>query len=200
LDSTCFHSAGRNKWTRGFSTPSTSTGASSSHQNTGYFMYLETSTPSMTGWTSYLVSPMFSGMGAMSFYYHMHGATMGTLAVESRKGTTWQTVWSRAGQQQLYQNSLWLVGRATISSTAVQVRFKAVAGTSYTGDASVDSVIIYAPPSPITNANFAAAVSTCLAVDPTGACDISSRGSMALWDVSAVMNMSRGTVPHHPSR
>eukprot|EP01047_Picozoa_sp_COSAG01_P060408 COSAG01_NODE_7400_length_3222_cov_2.875760_3_plen_310_part_00 len=201
LNSTCFHSAGRNRWIRGFSTPSSSTGASRAHQNTGYFMYLETSSPSTTGWTSYLVSPVFSGMGAVSFYYHMHGATMGTLAVESRNGTTWQTVWSRAGQQQLTQQSLWLTGRATFLSTTVQVRFKAVAGSSYTGDASVDSVIIYMPlPSRITNADFATAVSTCLAADPTGACDMTSRGSMTLWDVSAVTNMSRGTIPHHPSR
>jgi len=46
-------------------------------------MYIETSSPQQTGDYAKLNSPklQFSGSMCLQFYYHMHGAAMGTLIV-----------------------------------------------------------------------------------------------------------------------
>ena len=132
--------SGKNRWTRGSSTPSDSTGAKQA-QGGSYFMYIETSSPSSTGDTSYLTSPKVSGLGSVSFYYHMHGATMGVLSVEALVGSSWKSVWSKSGQQQSTQGAAWLSsGKVSLPSGTTRVRFKGVAGSSFTGDMSIDSV------------------------------------------------------------
>eukprot|EP01049_Picozoa_sp_SAG25_P022230 SAG25_NODE_8729_length_407_cov_0.834416_1_plen_88_part_10 len=75
------------KWTRGRSTPSSNTGpitAASGH----YFYFLETSSGS-SGDISYLNSPTFSSGKHITFYYHMYGASMGTLSVQALVGSSW---------------------------------------------------------------------------------------------------------------
>ena len=80
-------------WTRGTSTPSSSTGATKAASGS-YFYFLETSSGS-SGDISYLISPRLSSGTSMSFYYHMHGATMRALEVEALAGNSWRTVWSK---------------------------------------------------------------------------------------------------------
>ena len=141
--------SGKNRWTRSTHTPSHSTGpakAASGH----YFYYLETSSPSRTGDVSYLNSPKFASVGSMVFDYHMHGATMRTLSVQALVGSSWRTVWSKTGQQQRTQSEAWRSsGTVRLPSGTTQVRFMGMKGTSYTGDMSVDNIVIkQAPPPP----------------------------------------------------
>ena len=87
---------------RGNSTPSSSTGASRA-QSGSYFVYLETSSPSSSGWQSSLVHPVKPGSKSVTFHYHMHGATMGKLRLDAYVGGRWKTLWSKSGQQQKKQ-------------------------------------------------------------------------------------------------
>ena len=135
--------AGSGYWTQGNSTPSSNTGAHLSTPANGgsYFMYLEANL-GRVGEASYLVSPTFSAMSRASFSYHMYGATMGTLSVEAKIGSTWTRVWSRTGQQQPLQTSPWASASVAFSKRAVQLRFKGTRGSSWTGDMCVDMVSI----------------------------------------------------------
>ena len=99
-------SSGRKKWVRGAATPSGSTGAGVAHKGT-YFMYLETSSPSAAGWTSYMTHKVLSGYKYVNFYYHMHGSTMGTLRLQAQVSGKWRNVWSKSGQQQKFQGDAW---------------------------------------------------------------------------------------------
>jgi hypothetical protein len=142
--STCgWTESGRNQWARGRSTPSSSTGATRGQDGSGrYFMYLETSF-GRRGDTSYLISPTYSaGMRSINFWYHMHGRTMGELAVEQSIGRSWPRVWCRRGQQQSRQTSGWSNARVALSASSRRVRFKGVKGSSYTGDMAVDTISI----------------------------------------------------------
>ena len=93
---------GRSKWHRGTSTPSSSTGASRA-QSGSYFMFLETSSPSRTDWESSLTHPVKPGYKSVTFYYHMHGDTMGTLRLDAYVSGKWKMLWSMTGQQQRKQ-------------------------------------------------------------------------------------------------
>ena len=44
----------------------------------------------------------------ISFYYHMFGATMGSLAVEVNTGGGWTSLWSISGQQQIAEEAAWI--------------------------------------------------------------------------------------------
>ena len=50
---------------------------------TGYYMYIETSSPRQLGDNAKLHSPklLFRGHSCLQFYYHMYGADMGTFNV-----------------------------------------------------------------------------------------------------------------------
>ncbi|MCD4651713.1 MAG: carboxypeptidase regulatory-like domain-containing protein [Candidatus Cloacimonetes bacterium] len=136
------------------STSSTNTGPSGDHTTgTGYYAYLETSS-GVAGDQAHLLSPIFdlSALSAptLEFYYHMYGATMGTLAVDVYNiGTSIWTdnVWTLSGDQG-NQWSLASVGVAAYGNS-IQLRFRAVRGASFTGDASIDDIYLYdntAPP------------------------------------------------------
>lgn len=51
--------------------------------STGYYMYIETSSPRQQGDNAKLTSPwlQFSGSMCLKFYYHMYGTGIGTLKV-----------------------------------------------------------------------------------------------------------------------
>eukprot|EP01047_Picozoa_sp_COSAG01_P070816 COSAG01_NODE_10834_length_2071_cov_16.713489_1_plen_637_part_10 len=74
--------SGNNHWMRGSTTPSAGTGGNKA-QSGQHFMFLETN-HGCPGSASYLISPTLSPlMRSMKFFYHMHGASMGTLSVEA---------------------------------------------------------------------------------------------------------------------
>jgi len=133
--------SGKGKWKRGTRTPSGSTGAAKGQGGKGYFVFLETSSPSKKGFTSYLTKSA-KGKATLSFYYHMHGKTMGSLRVHAKVGGKWKNLWSKSGQQQKKQGDKYIMAKAKLPRGTTHVRFVGVAGSSYTGDMSIDTVLL----------------------------------------------------------
>ena len=125
-------------------TPSSSTGPSSANSGS-YYVYMESSAPNYSTKTAILNSPCFNLSGQsspqVSFKYHMYGAsTMGNLKLEaSTNGSTWTTVWSKAGNQ----GNSWQIATVSLASYAGQsqlrLRFNGTTGTTWQGDMAVDA-------------------------------------------------------------
>jgi len=145
-------------WTRDSAgTPSSSTGPSGDHTTgSGFYMYTETSSPRVLGDTAIFQSPCVdltsSSSADLTFWYHMYGATIGTLDVEvSDDCTAWTNVWSLSGNQ----GNSWFQANVNLDAFAgsvVKVRFVGTRGSSYTGDIAIDDVGIDASGSPCTSA------------------------------------------------
>ncbi|CAH3182988.1 unnamed protein product [Porites lobata] len=123
-------------WTLSFgSTASASTGPSSGQGGSGNYMYIETSSPRRPGDKAKLVLtiPNNGEMSCLSFYYHMYGASVGTLNVYSGNSK----VFNISGQQSNY----WIVVERNIILNEVVI-FEGIAGNSFTGDIAIDSVEI----------------------------------------------------------
>ena len=103
--------SGKSKWVRGTKTPSSSTGAQKA-QGGSWFMFLETSSPSSAGYTSELTHAVPAGTTAVSWYFHMHGATMGTLRLEAYTKAGWKSLWSKSGQQHSSQRAAFSAAKA----------------------------------------------------------------------------------------
>ncbi len=131
------------------STPSSSTGPSGAHSGSKYF-YVEASS-SGTGAIAELYSPNLDinnlNNAMISFYYHMYGASMGDLYIDINNGS-WTTIDSIKGQQQTAATDAWLLKQIDISSYSgtIQIRFRAIRGSSFTGDISLDDIKIFDPP------------------------------------------------------
>ena len=125
-------------------TTSSNTGPSSAHGGTRY-SYLETSTGAGT---DSLKTPNIdiSGLAnpALTFHYHMYGATIGTLAIDVYDGTSWSPVlWSLTGAQQTDELDPWIqavVSLTSIPGNVVKVRFTANRNGSFNGDIAIDDV------------------------------------------------------------
>ncbi len=132
--------------TEDLTTGSGSTGPAGDVSGTGKYVYMETSGGSV-GQTSELESPPIdiSGLSApqVEFYYHMYGATMGTLNLDVLDSAgNWVNIWTLSGPQQNATTDPWVNVAVpfTPSTDTVQFRFQGVRGTSFTGDMSVDEV------------------------------------------------------------
>jgi len=141
---------GSRYWRRGTSTPSSSTGAARAADGT-WFYFLETSSPSRAGTVSYLVSPALASVRSVSFKYHMHGKSMGTLSVEAcltncvSSSAKWRLLWTKRGQQQPYQSSTWrLSGAVALPAGTKRMRFRGLAGSPSTSDMSIDTIAFQA--------------------------------------------------------
>ncbi|MBN1296591.1 carboxypeptidase regulatory-like domain-containing protein [bacterium] len=133
-------------------TPSTGTGPVVDHTTgtaTGWYAYLETSTGS-TGNAAILYGVCFDTTGMtsplFSFWYHMYGATMGTLDVQITLdgGGTWTTVWTLSGDQ----GDTWYNAAIDLSAYAgsiIGVQFVGYRGTSFTGDMAIDDLFLGEP-------------------------------------------------------
>jgi hypothetical protein len=128
---------------------------------TGTYMYLETS-GGTTGDTGTFIIPALSTVGLttpeLSFSYHMFGASMGTLDILINTGTTWNSIFTLSGQQQLAETDPW--SDTTISLSAylndtIQIKFRGARGTSFTGDISIDGIRVADPPTCIAPTNLA---------------------------------------------
>ena len=134
------------------STPSSSTGPDGAHSGSKY-AYTEASSGS-DGDSAFLFSPYvdISGLTTpeLTFYYHMYGATMGTMRVDIYDGTSWHYgVYSKSGQQQSSGSDPWekaIVNLSSYSGT-IRVRFTGIRGSDYTGDMSIDDFDIHEAPS-----------------------------------------------------
>jgi len=129
-------------------TGSSSTGPSSGNSG-DWYIYLETS--GGTGSFSSMELPPFDLTSVtnpqLRFYYHMYGATMGTMSVEvsTDNKVTWTTVWSKSGEEQTDEldpytlDSVNLVGYGT---SETWIRFVGGGHTSYTSDMAVDDIYV----------------------------------------------------------
>ncbi|XP_065183994.1 MAM and LDL-receptor class A domain-containing protein 1-like [Sycon ciliatum] len=130
-------------WTRQRgSTGSISTGPSSDQSGSGYYMYIETSSPRVSGDVASLLSPVYSAPVAtcqFSFFYHMYGATVNRLTVNAvpSSGSAIQ-LWTLSGNQ----GNSWKSATVSLSkvSTVFQLQFVATSGSSFTGDIAIDTI------------------------------------------------------------
>jgi hypothetical protein len=131
-----------------------STGPLDDHTPGGsQYLYTETSS-GVAGDTYELISPCID-FGALSspkltFWYHMYGATMGTLSAIIRTDTGDAVVFSLSGQQQTGENDPWLqtpaidlTGFVTLGTG--QLVFRGTRGTSFTGDMAIDDINLFQP-------------------------------------------------------
>jgi len=136
-------------WTRDANgTPSSGTGPSGDHTTgSGYYMYTETSSPRVAGDIALLDGPCFDFSGASSamleFWYHMYGASMGTLQVDvSTNCTAWTNVFSLSGNK----GNTWFMASIDLTSFAgsstLNIRFRGIRSSSYQGDMAIDDISI----------------------------------------------------------
>lgn len=112
-----------------------------------WYAYTESSFPNYPMKSAHLLSPCIDLSGqtsiVMNFWYHMLGATMGTLAVEASNdgGSTWNTLFVRTGEQ----SKEWLPASVNLSAYAGQtilVRFVGKTSTGFTSDMAIDDLSI----------------------------------------------------------
>ena len=67
----------------------------------GHYLYIETSAPRRLNDKARLMSPVFppTASSCLRFYYHMNGATIGSLKVYSTQTSTPTLVFSQSGNQ-----------------------------------------------------------------------------------------------------
>jgi len=133
-------------WSFAQNTPTPDTGPDNDHTSgTGFFAYTESSNPNNPNMQTDLLSPWIdiSGLSvpAISFWYHMYGADMGTLHVDINDGTGWvNDIYTITGEQ----GDEWFDTYINISSynDSVQVRFRGVTGTGFYSDIAIDDFSI----------------------------------------------------------
>jgi hypothetical protein len=128
------------------STPTDSTGPTADHTigtNLGFYIYIETSSPTKPGWKAQLISEPFSdgNPGCLSFWFHMYGSTIGSLNVyllsDNRKNK--DIIWTLSGST----GNVWMQGLIPFQSNlSHQILFEGVAGTSYYGDIALDDLSV----------------------------------------------------------
>jgi|GEM_PF-1052322 len=114
----------------------------------GKYLFLETS--SGTAGDSAFVTTPFIDLSSLTtpelaFYYHLYGATTGTLSVSIFSNGAWvHNVWSVTGQQQTSGTAPWT--RITVSLSGytgpIRIRFKGTRGNGFTGDMALDQVSV----------------------------------------------------------
>ncbi len=117
----------------------------------GFYMYTEASSGE-AGDEANFISPAIDlsthTCPKLSFWYHMFGADMGELHIDANDGTGWvlDVMPPLLGQQHAAGGDAWLEATgslaAYVGATAVQIRFRAIRGTSFESDMSIDDVDI----------------------------------------------------------
>ncbi|MBD3636763.1 MAG: T9SS type A sorting domain-containing protein [Crocinitomicaceae bacterium] len=114
---------------------------------TGHYLYTETSGCNST--TAVLTSPSFdlpssASAAAMDFWYHMYGASMGTLVVEYTidGGITWTNIGTLTDNIDLWQQ--FTFDLTPFLGNIVQFRFTGNLGTSFTSDMAIDNFNVVA--------------------------------------------------------
>ena len=114
----------------------------------GYYLYIETSHPQISGQKARIISPMYSLSSSSSsvcfrFYYHMFGSSIGTLnfLMTSTKQILWTKRYSIENSNRLnimckyFSGNLgnqWRYGHVTVrSNNSYQVAFEGVVGTNF---------------------------------------------------------------------
>ncbi len=127
-------------------TTSGNTGPNGDH-TTGTGNYLYTETSGCNNNTVIIETPCFDlsslTIGEVSFWYHMLGATMGTMVLEidSSGSGQWNPLWSLSGDQ----GAQWTEVKIPLfdyQNKVVKFRFRGQTGTSFTSDMSFDDFLI----------------------------------------------------------
>ncbi len=152
-------------------TTSGSTGPSGdATSGTGYYMYVEASSPASPGDSAYLYTPEFD-MTSLSnpeivYAYHMYGADIVNLDLQAydRTSMTWVSLNNIVGQQQSGSGDAWLEARVPLAAyttdTALQLRFFSERGASFNGDAAVDDIMVREIPPCVDPSNFMVVTAT----------------------------------------
>jgi hypothetical protein len=127
-------------------TPSTATGPSGAQFGANY-LFAESSS-GVAGDEAIVLSPQVDLTNltepSLSFWYHMFGATMGTLHVDIDDGTNLDlSVFSITGEQQTSLGDAWIeviIDLNAYAGQTIQARFRAERGTSFTSDMAIDGV------------------------------------------------------------
>jgi len=182
-------------------TSSISTGPSAAFDGTKY-VYLETS-GGATGSTDTLyfnpvdLSPLSTP--TLSFWYHMYGATMGTMKVQvATLGTnTWTEVFNLSGDQ----GNQWNLFSTSLNSFAGQtvvMRLVGVRGTSFTSDMAIDDVNFDdAPANDATITDFIAPIiggCNVLSTNETVTVEIANFGSDTLTSATVTLTINGAQV------
>jgi PKD repeat protein len=150
-------------WTRNAgNTPSGNTGPPSAIHGS-YYYYLEASTPNYPFKTAILESNCFDftgfGLLSFSFKYHMFGANIGSLTLQTDNGSnTWTTLWTLSGDQ----GNQWKTAALDINGLGgknnVKFRFIGTTKDGWQGDIAIDEIRIATSPGNYTPpvANFIA--------------------------------------------
>ena len=130
---------------------SSNTGPLNDVSGSGIYVYMETSGGS-PGDVDSLTTPDIDlsnlSNPELTFYYHMFGGAMGTLAVEIWDGSTWTQEWTLSGQQQTAETDPWRLAIVDLSSYSgvIAIRFVGTKGSPVGGasgwesDMSIDEV------------------------------------------------------------
>ena len=128
-------------------TGSVNTGPPGDHTTgNGNYFYVESSNPNFPNKVFIVYTPTFDVSATpgkvLSFWYHMYGAAMGDLEIgvlDSSGYTALDTISGNQGNQ-------WNLAYYPITSnTSFKIKFKAVTGSSYTSDISIDDIMISDP-------------------------------------------------------
>ena len=158
---TSWTNSGTKNWiTRTGAGSTTTTGPAGAFQGTRYLVVPNTGATTIDNYIIESPCMDLSGMGcaAATFRTHMYGANIGTLRLEASTngGQTWNTVWTRTGQQQATRATAWTNNTVDIasyatSSTSFRFRYDGIVGTS-TMEVAVDTFRL----SPSTSTTLAA--------------------------------------------
>ena len=121
----------------------------------GGYLFTEASSPCFNK-TSWLVSPLYNFVGLtnprIEFYYHMYGASMGTLSVQASNdgGTTWSSnLFTKTGQQHVNNSAAYSHADINLSAYAgmsnIKLRITGLTGGGYTSDMAIDDIKVYQP-------------------------------------------------------
>ena len=130
-------------------TASSGTGPSTGNMG-DWYLYLETSGGALGSQSFAELPPLdLSSVSSpiLRFYYHMFGASMGTLSVEvsTNSGLNWSVVETITGQQSssnFDSYTLKDVSLANYISPNTLIRFVGERGISYTGDMAIDDIYV----------------------------------------------------------
>ncbi|MFD2892165.1 T9SS type A sorting domain-containing protein [Flavobacterium chuncheonense] len=122
-----------------------STGPIAAYSGTNYF-YTE-ATSGTNGAIAELITPEVNinslTSPTLQFYYHMYGATIGELHIDIFNGTNWiNDIDTIIGQQQIAETDPWALKIVDLSNYngVIKIRFRALRGSSYTGDIAIDDI------------------------------------------------------------
>ena len=127
-------------------TDSSGTGPDTDHNpgtTTGKYLYAESS--NCFNIEAVLTGPCFDlnsvAIPQLRFWYHMYGATMGTLSVDVGDSSCsgWENLWTLSGNQENTWHQA-VVDLSVYSGSTVRIRFRGFTGSGSTSDMAIDDV------------------------------------------------------------